>query len=201
MPRLRDPVSCLWLLAALVALTVPAGCARKPERTIYGNSRAVLAELDDFGVLLLSAGLLPEALPTGAEVTVEEAGRLRLLVTLLQADGSMQRYGPRVTADFLLEEIFAGGQAVSRVVLNERLRRFERLAVLRPDGYLASVLSGTAIQCVGPIQIQEGALGAGGYRLGVLYTPEGAGFREDTSLLRPPPAVARTAGPASQEAK
>lgn len=54
-------------------------------------------------------------------------------------------------ADFLMMEIIAEGNAVSRDRLEERLRRFERLAVLRPDGYLALVSTGYPVQCVGPI--------------------------------------------------
>jgi hypothetical protein len=184
----------------LLVLVLPLGCAQKAEG-LYGPTRTVLEGLDDFGLLLLSAGVVPEALPAGQEVTVEEAGRLRLLLTLLLADGSMQRYGPRVTADFLLAELRSGGKSVPRTILNERLRRFERLAVLRPDGYLASVISGTALQCVGPVQVQDGALVAGGYKLGALYTPEGSGFREDTSLPRLSFTVAHTTGSASQQAK
>jgi hypothetical protein len=202
MLRSGIPVSRFWLLPPLLlaALAISTGCAGKSEG-LYGHTRTVLSELDDFGVLLLSAGLAPEALPAGREVTAEEAGRLRLLITLLLADGSMQRYGPRVTADFLLAEIVAGGRPVSRATLAEGLRRFEQLTVLRPEGYLASVMTGTPVQCVGPVQVQQGTLMSGDYKVGALYTPEGTGFREDTRLPRLPGTLAFTTGPASLESK
>jgi hypothetical protein len=98
----------------------------------------------------------------------------------LLSDGSMQRYGPRSTANYLLAEVVAGGKKVPRAVLNERLRRFEHLTVLRPDGYLASGLTGAPTQCVGPVQARDGALMSGAYKLGVFYTSDGTEFREQT---------------------
>jgi hypothetical protein len=201
MLRLRPLIARFWLLpAVLVTFTTPPGCARKTEGP-YSHTRAILAETDDFGLLLLGAGLAPEVLPTGPEVTVKEAERLRLLLKLLLADGSMQRYGPRVTADFLLEELQAGGKPVARSVLGERLRRFESLTVLRPDGYLASVLTGSPVQCVGPVQVQQGALMAGDYKVGAFYAPEAGGFREDTHLPRLPGSASVTSQPPSSEAE
>jgi hypothetical protein len=64
-------------------------------------------------------------------LTPEDAERLRLQLALLLADGSMQQYGPRVTADRLLAELPTSGGPVPRAILNERLRRFEKLTVLR----------------------------------------------------------------------
>jgi hypothetical protein len=167
--RLVAPV---WL-----ALVLLAGCARKVEGP-YQQTRAALSGLDDFGLLLLGAGLEPTVLPTGPELAVEEAAQFQLLLTLLLSDGSMQRYGPRSTASYLLAEVVAGGKKVPRAVLNERLRRFEHLTVLRPDGYLALGLTGAPTQCVGPVQAREGALMSGGYKLGVFYTADGTEFRE-----------------------
>ena len=83
MLRSRPLIARFWLLpAVLVAFTTPPGCARKTEGP-YSHTRAILAETDDFGLLLLGAGLDPGALPTGPTVTVEEAVRLRLLLKLL----------------------------------------------------------------------------------------------------------------------
>lgn len=184
MMRFPLPAASFGLFAALAScLSLLSGCSAKPSsEAFYGNTRAIMAGTDDFGMLLLSAGVAPEALPTSKALTVAEAERLRLMLTLLLADGSMQRYGARLAADFLASEVIAGGKAVSRATLGERLRRFERLAVLRPDGYLASVSTGSPIQCVGPIQVQNGALRSGAFTVGAFYAPEGSGFREVTEL-------------------
>jgi hypothetical protein len=163
-----------------------SGCPAKQPTTIYSTTMAILEKTGDLGILLLNAGVAPEALPTEKEVSVAEAERLHLTLTLLLADGSMQRYGPRMAAHFLMMEVIAEGKAVRRDRLEERLRRFERLAVLRPDGYLASASTGYPVQCVGPIQVKDGALKSGGYKVGAFYTPDGSGFREEKGLNRSP---------------
>ncbi len=167
----------LILLGAV--LTLLSGCPKPETQGIYHTTLTILEQAGDLGMLLLNAGVAPDALPTGKEVSVAEAEKLHLILTLLLADGSMQRYGPRMAADFLMMEIIGGGQPVSRDRLEERLRRFERLAVLRPDGYLASASTGYPVQCVGPIQVRDGALKSGGYKVGTFYAPDGSGFREE----------------------
>jgi hypothetical protein len=157
------------------------GCAPKVAG-VYDSTRASVAQADDFRLLLQEAGLAPGEIPTEAMVTVEQARRLRMLLWLAVADGDMRSYGPRVTADFLLAEVATGGAAVLRTALNERLRRFEGLAVLRPDGYLALAITGAALQCVGPVQLQGNELQAGDFKVGPFYTQEGGSFREEPSL-------------------
>jgi hypothetical protein len=160
-----------------------SGCARKTDG-LFSGTRAALAEADDFGMLLLGAGLAPEELPKNEEITLEEARRLRLLLSLART--SLRGFGPNITADYLLAELVAKGKAVSRAELGGRLRRFEALAVLRPDGYIVSAMTGTPLECVGPVGVQNGALRAGEYRLGAFYANQGQGYREDTSLGRLP---------------
>jgi hypothetical protein len=133
-------------------------------------------------MLLLNAGLRAEVLLEDGALSVEEARRLSLLLGLEYAQGGMQRYGPQVVANYLLAEVITGGQPVSRAVLNERVRRFEPLTVLRPDGYLVTTLTGLPLQCVGPVQVQDGSLNAGGYTVGTFYSSQEGGFREDTRL-------------------
>jgi hypothetical protein len=158
---------------------------------VYESTRAAVAQVDDFGMLLLEAGLAPGTIPSGEVVTVEQAQRLRMLLRLAMADGNMKSYGPRVTADFLLAEAVTAGGVVSRISLNERLRRFEGLAVLRPDGYLALAITGAPLQCVGPVQMQGNDLQAGDFKVGPFYTQEGGSFREDPSI---PPRAAFLSG-------
>ena len=184
MRRSHHPLPLPWCLAVmLLLLPVLAGCSRKADG-VFGRTRAVLAEADDFGMLLVGAGLAPEELPQGGDITVEEARRLRLLLSL--ARNSLRGFGPSVTADYLLAEVMAKGKAVSRSELGARLRRFEALAVLRPDGYIVAAMTGAPLECVGPVGVQNGALRAGDYRLGAFYANEGQGYREDTSLARLP---------------
>ncbi len=59
--------------------------------------------------------------------------------------------------------------------------------MLRPDGFLASALSGAVVQCVGPVQVQAGALRAGDYEVGVFYLPGNEGYRRAEDSLQPPP--------------
>ncbi|WP_224365679.1 hypothetical protein [Hyalangium versicolor] len=173
-----------WGLAVALAVGA-AGCARK-ESGVYRQEHAILAAADDFGLLLLSAGLRTEPLLADGELTVDEARRLRLMLDLEFADGGMQRYGPRVAASYLLAEVITGGQPVTRPVLNARVRRFEPLAVLRPDGYLVMTLTGTPLQCAGPVQVQAGTVTAAEFVLGTFYSARESGFREDTRLPRLP---------------
>lgn len=173
-----------WGMVVTLAVGA-AGCARK-ESGVYRQEHTILAAADDFGLLLLSAGLRVEPLLADGMLTVDEARRLRLLLDLELADGGMQRYGPRIAANYLLTEVIAGGQPVSRPMLNARVQRFEPLAVLRPDGYLVTTLTGTPIQCVGPVQVQAGAVTAAEYTLGSFYSAQEGGFREDTRLPRLP---------------
>jgi hypothetical protein len=158
---------------------------------VYESTRVAVAQVDDFGMLLLEAGLAPGTIPSGEVVTVEQAQRLRMLLRLAMADGNMKSYGPRVTADFLLAEAVTAGGVVARISLNERLRRFEGLAVLRPDGYLAQAITGAPLQCVGPVQMQGTDLQAGDFKVGPFYTQEGGAFREDPSI---PPRAAFLSG-------
>lgn len=184
MRRSRCCVSSPWcLVAVLLLLPLHSGCIRKTEG-VFSRTRTVLAGTDDFGMLLLGAGLAPEELPPGEEITVQEAQRLRLLLTL--ARNSLRGFGPNVTADYLLAEVVDKREPVSRAGLTERLRRFEALAVLRPDGYIVSAMTGVPLECVGPVGVQNGALRAGDYRLGAFYSNGGQGYREDTSLTRLP---------------
>jgi hypothetical protein len=188
--RGRGHWSTLGRSSVFLFMLVAWSCTPKVAG-VYESTRAAVAQVDDFGMLLLEAGLAPEAIPIGEVVTVEQAQRLRMLLRLAMADGNMKSYGPRVTADFLLAEAVTAGGVVSRSSLNERLRRFERLAVLRPDGYLAQAITGAPLQCVGPVQMQGNDLQAGDFRVGPFYTQEGSSFREDPSI---PPRAAFLSG-------
>jgi hypothetical protein len=134
---------------------------------VYAPTRQVLAELDDFGTLLLKAGLPPEELPGGGEVSASEARRLLLTFELYPATPPM--HGPRLVAKALLHEVVEQGQTGSRMELLQRLQRYETLYVLRPDGYLAAALTGAPEQCAGPVRPRDGVLKAHEFELGAFY--------------------------------
>lgn len=170
---------------SLLLLMALLGCTGRPS-PLYGQTRSVLARTDDFGLLLLHAGIRADALLADDELTVEEARRLWLLLSFDSMDGGMHRMGPRTAATYLLVEAALGGKPVPRNVLNERMQRFMKLAVLRPDGCLVMTLTGAPLQCFGPVQVQDGALRAGEYLVGGFYSAQDGGFREDNTLPRLP---------------
>lgn len=154
------------LISLLLAGSVPAACARAPRLEALQPTRAAVAELDDWGALLLEAGMPTTALPTGDTLTPDEVKRLRLVLSL---PASVEHYAPRLVADAVLHEVEQTQKPVRREVLNQHLQRFQPLFVLRPDGFLAAALTGRAQQCVGPVEPRDGALRAGPYEVGVWY--------------------------------
>ncbi len=152
----------------------PAHDARVGEGTRMGLvTRSVLGglrALDPFEEVLLLAGLdMIEALPPSeAPFTPEDAAALQAL--LLAKPVSLANFGPRLVAVQLLREVLEGEEELTREVLFQRVRRFKRLAVLRPDGYLAWALSGKTQQRVAPVQWKDGAFRAHGFEVGRFYS-------------------------------
>ncbi|XXF78083.1 hypothetical protein P2318_34320 [Myxococcaceae bacterium GXIMD 01537] len=172
-----------WL--PLLLLLAMVGCAPKAT-SVYARESALLAHADDFGMLLLGAGLRAEPLLSDGDLTVDEAHRLRLLLGLESAEGGLARYGPRLVANHLLSEVVSLQQTVSRSELNARLQRFTGLAVLRPDGYLVQALTGTPLQCAGPVEVRDGEVHAAEFTLGRFYSARNGTYQEDSSVPRPP---------------
>jgi hypothetical protein len=70
-------------------------------------------------------------------------------------------------AAHLLLEVATGGAPVPRDELHARMRRFSRLLVLRPDGYLVKPTTGMAVQKVGPVVLaDDGTLRVGRFEVG-----------------------------------
>ncbi|RKH58337.1 hypothetical protein [Corallococcus llansteffanensis] len=136
-----------------------------------------LGQPDAFERLLLLAGLEPwDELPLrDAPLTPRQAARL--LAILLNKPLTMGHFPPRMGASLVLREVLEGG-AVSRDALLHRVERFhrKRVAVLRPDGYLAWVDTGLTQQHVAPVEWRDGALRAGNFELGRFYVVEGDVF-------------------------
>jgi hypothetical protein len=174
-----------WWPLLVLGVALVTGCARKAP-SLYAQNHSVFANADDFGMLLLNAGIRADALLTDGDLTVNDAHRLRLLLGLESADGGLARYGPRLVANYMLAEVITSAKTAPRAQLNERLRRFESLAVLRPDGYLVQALTGAPLQCAGPMQVQDGAAKAQDFTMGSFYSAKGGSFTEDKSVPRLP---------------
>jgi len=167
------PLPLASALLAVLLLLCPVACASGHRPGVYRAMQDALADLDDFGALLLEAGLPADTLPTGPELTPAEATRLRVSFGLYPS--TARTYGPRLVADALLGEVIAGGAPVIRYSLAARLLRYQHLRVMGPDGFFSDALTGTPTQCVGPVEVRNGALRAGEFEVGGFYSPDGKG--------------------------
>jgi hypothetical protein len=127
-----------------LAMVSPAEVA---VRAVASGSLGV----DAFEELLLLAGLdnHHELPPRGVPLTPETA--VRLLGVLLKKPMTQAMFPPRMAVGHLLREVLEGGD-VSREELLRRVERFNGVAVLRPDGYLAWTRSGRTQQKVGKVE-------------------------------------------------
>ena len=169
------------LTILVLVLSNHAACATTSQSEALAETRRSLANLDEFGALLVRAGLPAEWLPVAEAVSVRDAARLRLLLGLLAP--TVQTYSPRFVAETLLREVEAGGQPVRRYDLSRRIQAFAGLQVLTPYGHIATALTGQFTQCVGPVDVRDGTLRSGAYELGVFYTLTDKGTLE---LVEPP---------------
>ncbi len=183
-------------LAALLLLNACAAGAPRPER--QRGTRPTAQGRRAPGHLVASAGAPRDAFSrlyeaaTGLEcrsdrpLSPDEARELH--AGLLRSPTTLRAFGPRLVFAFLLREVAAGEAPVSRSELLERLRRFQRLAVLRPDGYLAWAIDGRTAQRAGRLQVRDGVLAAGPFELGRFYDSTGGVFRRvDVHLQRERP--------------
>jgi hypothetical protein len=166
----------LWL--TLLALL--PGCATLNAGTPPGGGspRGVVAaavmggavQLDAFEQVLTLAGVDNlQVLPAReAPFTPEDAAALYEL--LLDKPVTLANFGPRLVASSLLREVMEGEEELPRAVLLQRVERYEGLAVLRPDGYLAWAVDGQTQQRVGPVEWRDGAFRAHLFEVGRFYS-------------------------------
>ncbi len=171
----------------MMMMVVAVGCAHRKETGYFERDRTRLAQADDLTWLLMRAGMEPEVMPSGQEITVQQAQDVRGWIQFMLLDGHMVSYAPRKTAEFLMEEIIAGGVPVARATLNQQLSRFQGRFVLRPDAYVADALRGKPLRSVGPFRVERGTIVAASLKLGSFYMQEGSALREDPSLVIHPP--------------
>lgn len=143
---------------------------RGPSALIARSVLAGVPRLDTFEAVLILAGFnaLEELPPREALLTPEDAAAL--YDELLDRPVTLAGFAPRLVASYLLRETLAGDVELPRAELHQRVERFQRLAVLRPDGYLAWALSGKTQQRVAPVHWREGAFRAGLFELGRFYS-------------------------------
>ncbi|MCY0997952.1 restriction endonuclease fold toxin 5 domain-containing protein [Myxococcus sp. MISCRS1] len=138
---------------------------------------------DAFDVLLQSAGLEERDTRPVAGSSLSPTHAARLLKTLLKRDVTLGQFPSRVAVGFVLREVLATGE-VSRAELVRRVARFRHLAVLRPDGCLAWVISGRTQQRVAPVEWKDGAFRAHAFELGRFYDGRTGVFRLLNDELR-----------------
>ncbi|HEX5753199.1 MAG TPA: Tox-REase-5 domain-containing protein [Archangium sp.] len=138
-----------------------------------GRPFEVPMTLDYFQGFLAQAGVPSTALPKDGR-TLSPQQAMELVPHLLSTPLTLGNFGLRRMAAHLLLEVAAGGEVVTRDELHARMRRFSRLLVLRPDGYLVRATTGIAVQKAGQVVLAEdGALRAGRFEVGPFYAIEG----------------------------
>ncbi len=162
----RAPLSLLALLVVLAFGSV--ACASHPPPDALAATRDALAGLDEFGALLLGAGLPVEAIPQGRSVSPVQAERLRRYFALLPY--LPQHYAPRIVADELLRYVEQHRQEVSRWDLSRMVQEYRNLFLLRQDGFLAAALTGEPARWVGPVEVRDHGAGVAEFEIGVFYT-------------------------------
>ena len=139
-----------------------------------GRPFEVPMTLDYFQGFLGQAGVPSTALPKDGRMLAPQQA-LGLMPHLVATPLTLGNFGLRRMAAHLLLEVAAGGEVVTRDELHSRMRRYSRLLVLRPDGYLVRATSGVAVQKVGQVVLAEdGTLRAGPFEVGPFYAIEGA---------------------------
>ncbi|WP_257450067.1 restriction endonuclease fold toxin 5 domain-containing protein [Archangium lipolyticum] len=144
-----------------------------PDGVGDGRPFEVPMTLDYHQGFLAQAGVPSTALPEDGR-TLAPQQAMELLPHLLSTPLTLGNFGLRRMAAHLLLEVAAGGEVVTRDELHARMRRFSRLLVLRPDGYLVRATTGVAVQKAGQVVLAEdGTLRAGRFEVGPFYAIEG----------------------------
>ncbi|HEX5747798.1 MAG TPA: Tox-REase-5 domain-containing protein [Archangium sp.] len=144
-----------------------------PDGVGDGRPFEVPMTLDYFQGFLSQAGVPSTALPRDGR-TLSPRQALELVPHLLSTPVTLGNFGLRRMAAHLLLEVATGSEVVTRDELHARMRRFSRLLVLRPDGYLVRTTSGGAVQKAGQVVLAEdGTLRAGRFEVGPFYAIEG----------------------------
>ncbi|WP_281404403.1 Tox-REase-5 domain-containing protein [Pyxidicoccus fallax] len=206
----RWVVFWLWLVSGLGGVLASTGCASLPapdgrrlslDSTPRGTSVSSERPRPDergrphrrgggaggdtaWERLLTDAGLdARDARPLRSDaLTPTQAARL--LGVVLRKPVTLGTFPPRMALGHLLRQVLEDGE-MSREELSRRVARFARVAVLRPDGYLAWVHGGRTQQKAADVQWRDGAFRAGPFELGRFYVSDGFVFRLADEQLEP----------------
>ncbi|TKD02731.1 DUF4157 domain-containing protein [Polyangium fumosum] len=163
----------------------PVAEAVPTHSTAEGPKAAQATPEDNAAALAEIQALLAHSNQTfqGTEMSVGEAERLVTAITKTQA--TLSAYGPRLLALRLLGQIVSGGGSVSVTTLAAWIRDYKSITVMRPDGYLARVIDGAALQRFGDVEFNDGRLTAGYLDVGAFYySDQGVLYQMDEMLQR-----------------
>ncbi|MFL5359189.1 Tox-REase-5 domain-containing protein [Archangium sp.] len=150
-----------------------AAQARRPVDTPVtgeaGSAGGFPEQTEDLFQVVQEASGLPEEArhPPGAALYPEQAREL--LGQLAKTRATPQSFAPRRLLFWLLREVLAGGERVEYDDLKWRAERFGFLVMMRPDGYLVSALTGTPLQRMGALELEQGEWKVGLLRVGDFY--------------------------------
>ncbi|EPX61287.1 hypothetical protein D187_001070 [Cystobacter fuscus DSM 2262] len=157
--------------------------APAPREATGGSGELPDDTADPFQVVQQASGLGEEARhPAGAALYQEQARQL--LAQLLRTPVTYRSFAPRRVLCWLLGEVLAGGERVEYADLKWRTERFWLLVMVRPDGYLATTLTGTPLQRLGQLQLVEGEWRVGNLAVGDFYFSRGGVFYPVNEALR-----------------
>jgi hypothetical protein len=142
------------------------------------------AREDAWELLLTSAGLEERDERPVPGTPLTPAWAARLLEVLLKKPVTLGTFPARMAVGHLLRRVLEHGE-LSREELQRWVKRFGRVAVLRPDGYLAWVRDGRTQQKVAPVEWKDGAFRARQFELGRFYVSNGWVFRLADEQLEP----------------
>jgi hypothetical protein len=156
-----------------------------PDESQDGGGFGFWKKEDDFQRLQQAAGLEEGAWhEAGAQLEIADA---QALWDALERTGTtLQNFSPRRTLFFVLRQVLTQAEDAPYAALLERLRPFAGLVVMRPDGYLATAITGKPLQRMGRVELREGRLMAGGFEVGAFYRDKGGVFFTVDSSLREP---------------
>jgi hypothetical protein len=138
---------------------------------------------DAFQMVQEASGLEEEARhPAGAALYIEQARQL--LGRLAKTRVTQRNFAPRRVLSWLLSEMLEDGERVDSAELVRRARRFSRLVVVRPDGYLVAALTGEPIQRMGQVKLKEGEWKVGSLVVGAFYFSHGGVIYPVNDVLR-----------------
>jgi hypothetical protein len=154
-------------------------------RPVARSNPSPLRQFDKFEAVLVLAGIdeTNQLLAREAPLTPEDAAAL--YDVLLDKPVTLDSFGSRLVASYLLYESMEQEQELPREELLQRVERFKYLAVLRPDGYLTWALGGRTQQRVAPVEWKDGAFRARAFELGRFYSGRTGAFFPVDEHLRP----------------